>query len=1039
MKPEKRATTLLGITRSKAKMYEYNVPESYHIDITRDPARLFDLTLGLLGDYSAQYYNNENGPSGELSRNLLFSARFFDAYRLSRLDEKLYPYLALVGSATYYLCDLAGSSQVLSKLIGEDSPNMECEGLEDLFLWLLQGNYSTVFSGSEGLYGKVIDDISSCVVNYFENGEESEQVFEHTNGLRQIAYADGTPRQLLFADIISAVTKRRIANSTWYCLPRYTDLSVDVWSQYLQKESFIKELWPAQHLLGEHDTLRGKSAVVQMPTSAGKTKAIELILRSSFLSGRASFAVIIAPFRALCNEITSTLDSAFSGEGITINESSDVLQSDYNLDELISGDQILVVTPEKFLYMLRLTPDIASYIGLIIYDEGHQFDSGVRGITYELLLSALKKKLPENIQTVLASAVISNAESINDWLIDADSDVIEGTNLIPTFKTIAFAYWPYRLGRIEYVNDSNINTHEFFVPRVIESVELNLRPRERKIREFPTKDDSQSIALYLGLKLVGEGAVAIFCGRKMSVTKICEMTIDAYDRGLELERPIENSNAAEVAKLHYLHECNLGENAVETKCSAMGIFSHHGNTPHGIRLAIEYSMKEDDIRFVVCTSTLAQGVNLPIRYLLVTSIYQGADQIKVRDFHNLIGRAGRSGMHTEGSIIFSDPRIYAKKGSRKDGWRWKQTKKLLEPKNSEPCGSTLFSLFTPIESYDKKTYLDTEPLWFISAYIEGESELNRLVDEIVTEHGDKGFTANSLKQQFEWRLNLISSIESYLMASLEDAESSVDLDNVSELAQDTLAYFLATDEQKEHIVETFTLLAKNIEDKVPDFHRRVIYSKTLYGVRLSQEIESWVTGHIGELKTAEDIDDLLEVLWPIITNVVQNKLFRNCEPQSVLLELGTGWIHGQPFHALFDIIKESNAVNRAGTKRRQFKLDHVVEICENGLSYDGALVIGAIIELVDMLDSEDSEDLIADLQILQKRIKYGLSNIQEIILYEMGFADRCVATELAGFLGDQIYYRNDMLVSLRQNADDVVELLSKYPAYFTSVWNKLSA
>ena len=64
MKPEKGATTLLGITRSKAKMYEYNVPESYHIDIPRDPARLFDLALGLLGDYSAQYYNKGNGSSG---------------------------------------------------------------------------------------------------------------------------------------------------------------------------------------------------------------------------------------------------------------------------------------------------------------------------------------------------------------------------------------------------------------------------------------------------------------------------------------------------------------------------------------------------------------------------------------------------------------------------------------------------------------------------------------------------------------------------------------------------------------------------------------------------------------------------------------------------------------------------------------------------------------------------------------------------------------------------------------------------------------
>ena len=58
--------------------------------------------------------------------------------------------------------------------------------------------------------------------------------------------------------------------------------------------------------------------------------------------------------------------------------------------------------------------------------------------------------------------------------------------------------------------------------------------------------------------------------------------------------------------------------------------------PHGIRLAIEHAMRENLIRFVVCTSTLAQGVNLPIRYLIVTSIYQAGEPIKVRDFHNLL-------------------------------------------------------------------------------------------------------------------------------------------------------------------------------------------------------------------------------------------------------------------------------------------------------------------------------------------------------------------------------------------------------------------
>ena len=74
-----------------------------------------------------------------------------------------------------------------------------------------------------------------------------------------------------------------------------------------------------------------------------------------------------------------------------------------------------------------------------------------------------------------------------------------------------------------------------------------------------------------------------------------------------------------------------------------GIFSHHSILAHGIRLAVEHAMR-DHVRFVVCTSTLAQGVNLPIRYLIVTSVYrEHGTRIKVRDFRNLIGRAGRVG------------------------------------------------------------------------------------------------------------------------------------------------------------------------------------------------------------------------------------------------------------------------------------------------------------------------------------------------------------------------------------------------------------
>src|SRR5262249_9996393 len=148
--------------------------------------------------------------------------------------------------------------------------------------------------------------------------------------LRNMAYELGTPRQLLLADVVSAVVRKKYRNSTWYALPEYTALSPELWLNALQKPSFIRELWPAQHLLGRSGVLQGKSAVVQMPTSAGKTRATELIIRSAFMAERTSLAVIVAPFRALCHEIRNSLVGAFRNEPVNVDELSDVMQSDFD-------------------------------------------------------------------------------------------------------------------------------------------------------------------------------------------------------------------------------------------------------------------------------------------------------------------------------------------------------------------------------------------------------------------------------------------------------------------------------------------------------------------------------------------------------------------------------------------------------------------------------------------------------------------------------------------------------------------------------------
>ena len=146
--------------------------------------------------------------------------------------------------------------------------------------------------------------------------------------------------------------------------------------------------------------------------------------------------------------------------------------------------------------------------------------------------------------------------------------------------------------------------------RAIDRVTLRKLGRETKERYFPTPEDGSSVGLYLGLKLVSNGSVAVFCGRKDTAVNVCAAAVDLFQRTDDFTKPVESSNLDEVAKLAALFATHIGADAPSTKAAELGIFPHHASVPNGLRLSVEFAMKTSRIRFVVCTSALAQGVNL---------------------------------------------------------------------------------------------------------------------------------------------------------------------------------------------------------------------------------------------------------------------------------------------------------------------------------------------------------------------------------------------------------------------------------------------
>lgn len=417
----------------------------------------------------------------------------------------------------------------------------------------------------------------------------------------------------------------------------------------------------------------------------------------------------------------------------------------------------------------------------------------------------------------------------------------------------------------------------------------------------------------------------------------------------------------------------------------------------------------------------------------MTSVYQGGERIKVRDFHNLIGRAGRAGMHTEGSILFADPDVYDKRKDADGVWQWGQVKQLLEPANSEPCISTLLSFFDPLKSDSQNVILKLDALELLKQYIQDPAALTRLADEVVAKHAEKGFTKSGLYAQVSRKIAMISAVESFLLSHWDAGAAPLTTEKVVELAQGTLAYFLANDDQKARIVSLFSALADNLSQKVTDVARRKTYGKTLFGLTRSEEIESWVRTNVAKLVACQTPAERLELFWPLLEANIQNETFRKCTKPEALKAMAHLWTLGLSFNLMLNQLHELEARLTWGTKFRQLNTEHVVEMCEGGLAYDGSLLVGAAIEVLSFVAPTESTILTPPLQQLQKMLKYGLPTQGAISLFETGFSDRVIASDLAALLNLNGEPRREVIQKLRTEGPAVNQALQKYPAYFAHV------
>lgn len=1045
MRPEANSRRYLGITRSKGKMYELGLPEESHIAVPQDvePEALFPLSIGTLMDAAVGLNDAAEDPPGisdELRKELGFAASFFDAYLESHFNDGVSHEVSLFASASYFLGQRPGSSFVLARRLNLDGFN----AIEQAVIWALRAEWHKTPDLSAHPSGTLISGLVQELTAHFMAGASTDAVITRLSQLRAWAYVNGTAREVVLAEVGAAVVTMRLVSSSWKLLPAFSGLTSDAWANAIRRPGFPKELWPSQRLLGKAGIFAGRSGVVQMPTSAGKTRSVEVILRSAFLADRTRVAVLVAPFRALCHEIATSFRQSFRNEDVKVNELSDALQLDFTdqLAELFgaappSTRYLLVLTPEKLLYVLRQSPELATHLGLVVYDEGHQFDSGKRGITYELLLAEIKSQVSAAAQTVLISAVIKNATAVGAWLIGVDPNVVDGTGLLSTARSVAFATWSEALGQLWFFESDDYQKRDYFVPRSIEAQELQLFGRERKRQFFPERGDAawRDVSLYLGIRLAPNGTVAIFCGRKDTASGLAARAVDVYARGFSLTPPSQASNPEEVQRLVHLATQHFGADSVLAKAAALGVFVHHGTTPQGIRLSVEHAMQQELIKLVICTSTLAQGVNLPIRYLVVSGVNQGADRIKTRDFQNLIGRAGRAGMHTEGLVIFADPRVMDKR--RQERWRLDAAIELLTPENAEDTSSSLLTLVSPLHTADERGELPVAQVVVTLAYFLRGDALREWAKGVLQATPMPGESERTLVRQISKRQALLVALESYLMANRGTDTFDEFLTRARSLAESTLAFALANEAQKQDLLHLFELTARHVEAIAPAQSQQAKFSKTLLGAVDAAAVEQWVLQNEITVAGLTEPRDWLVALWPLLVAVADSKLLPAIEPDGLALELAKRWMYGATYLELIALTSTSGGTKPWGEDGRQrLSESDVLGFLEGGLGFDCPLVVAAVGEFIAELPTADGECR-DRLNAFQKCLKYGLPDALSISIYEVGFADRCIAQELAAELRAAGYEGTHVDVALASHRDVFVAVLTRYPSYFETVLDGL--
>ncbi|MBA1343131.1 MAG: ATP-dependent DNA helicase Hel308 [ANME-2 cluster archaeon] len=390
-------------------------------------------------------------------------------------------------------------------------------------------------------------------------------------------------------------------------------LPADIIEYYARAEVGITELYPPQAEAVEKGLL-DNNILAAIPTASGKTLLSELAMLSAIRSG--GKALYIVPLRALASEKYDQF-SKFREIGVKVGISSGDFDS---RDEYLGDNDIIVATSEKADSLLRNDTHWIHDLTTLVIDEIHLLDSPDRGPTLEVTIAKLRRIIP-HLHIIALSATVGNANEIADWL---DAGCVRSE-----WRPVDLREGVLLDGTIHFLG--------------------------RKDADIQVGKAGQVIALVNDTLCDGGQCLIFDNSRRNAVSTALRVSRALKSRNSPVEsNSTDPTDLTELADTVRESETDAAQKLAD--CIEHGVAFHHAGLISEHRKIVEDGFRSNRIKVIACTPTLAFGLNLPARRVIIKSYRRydpnyGMQPIPILEYKQMAGRAGRPHLDPSGECV----------------------------------------------------------------------------------------------------------------------------------------------------------------------------------------------------------------------------------------------------------------------------------------------------------------------------------------------------------------------------------------------------